>query len=256
MIKRYWLLIVALLLYCFQASADKIILASDYWCPINCEPNSNQEGFMIDIARRVFTEQGHQIEYQLMPWNRTLSMVRSGKIHGAVGPYIDDCPDFIFPKNELAMIGFSVYVKKDSSWLYNNISSLEEIRLGVAANYAYGQELDLYIEKHKTDRKRLQINYGNLPVESNIRMLLSDRVDAVVATQLVFLHIVNKLNVSNQLKSAGTINKPKKAYIAFSPALQSSDEYAKILSDGVAELRKSGELTEILSKYGLTDWKK
>ncbi|NYZ66627.1 transporter substrate-binding domain-containing protein [Endozoicomonas sp. SM1973] len=170
---------------------------------------------MIDIARRVFAKHGHQIEYQVMPWNRTLSMVRSGKIHGAVGPYIEDCPDFIFPENELAMIGFSVYVKSENSWIYSSISSLKEVRLGVAANYSYGQELDLYIEKHKTNRKKLQINYGNLPVENNIKMLLSDRIDAVVATQPVFLHIANKLNVNNQLKSAGIINKPKKAYTRF-----------------------------------------
>lgn len=43
-------------------------------------------------------------------------------------------------------------------------------------------------------------------------------------------------------------------YIAFSPAISQSKEYARILSEGVDTLRKSGELKTILKKYGLDDW--
>ncbi|MBV1909516.1 MAG: transporter substrate-binding domain-containing protein [Kangiellaceae bacterium] len=235
--------------------ADKIILAADYWCPINCQPESSQEGFMVDIAKRIFKENGHQVKYIIVPWNRTIRMVRAGKIHGAIGPYIEDSPDFIFPENELAMIGFSVFVKKNSNWNYSGISSLEKLRLGVVANYSYGEELDLYIEKNKDNVDRIHVIHGDTPVKQNMKMLLYGRIDAIVATQPVFLHVSNKSYAKAQFRLAGEINSPKKAYIAFSPALPTSKRYAKILSDGISELRKSGELTEILSKYGLYDWK-
>lgn len=211
---------------------------------------------MVDIAKAVFVRKGHEVEYRLIPWTRTLQMVRAGKVHGAIGPYVDDCPDFVFPKNELAMIGFSAFVKQGSTWRYNGISSLIDIRLGVAADYSYNKALDRYIENNKGDQTRLLVNHGDLPVEGNIKMLLFGRLDAVVATEPVFLHIAKKLNASDQLKLAGIITPPKKAYIAFSPVLPSSKKYAKTLSDGVMELRQSGELQAILSKYGLTDWKK
>ena len=45
-------------------------------------------------------------------------------------------------------------------------------------------------------------------------------------------------------------------YIAFSPQLPKAKEYARILSEGMNELRASGELQAILSQYGLTDWRK
>ncbi len=244
------------LFWCATVYADTIIIASDNWCPINCEAGSDQEGFMVDIAKKVFTKASHTVEYRNIPWNRTLQWVRAGKIHGAIGPYIEDCPDFIFPKNELAMIGFGIFVKKENIWTYSGVSSLERISIGVIADYSYGNEIDTYIKKNKKNSERIKVMHGETPLKNNIRMLLAGRFDAVVATGSVFWYTAHRLKVSDQLKSAGVVTKPEKAYIAFSPALPTSKEYAKILSNGVAELRKSGELEKILNKYGLTDWKK
>lgn len=64
------------------------------------------------------------------------------------------------------------------------------------------------------------------------------------------------LLTAQYIQAKGVAVKPEKACIAFSPALPQSEKYAEILSAGIAELRKSGELKQILSKYGLEDWKK
>ncbi|MBF0120992.1 MAG: transporter substrate-binding domain-containing protein [Desulfobacterales bacterium] len=244
------------LLFVFPLYADTIIIASDNWCPISCEPNSDQEGFMVDIAKIVFKKEGHKVEYKNIPWNRTLEMARKGIINGVIGVYIEDCPDFIFPKNELAMIGFNIFVQKGNSWTYNGISSLEEINLAIIADYSYGNEVDSYIKKNKNKSSRLQIMYGDAPFKQNIMKLLMGRVDALIETDAVFWYTANKLKVTNQLKTAGVVTKPKESYIAFSPALPTSKVYAEILSNEIIKLRKSGELEKILIKYGLTDWKK
>ena len=44
-------------------------------------------------------------------------------------------------------------------------------------------------------------------------------------------------------------------YIGFSPENPKSEEYARILDQGMRELRASGELEKILQKYGMSDWK-
>ena len=236
-------------------SADKIVLAADQWCPINCDSGSDREGYMVDVARAIFERHGHELEYRVIPWNRSIQMAREGKINGVIGPYVEDCPDFIFPENELGMIGFSLFVHQDSSWRYDGISSLDGIKLAVAADYSYGALLDRYVEEHKNNKHRIQFNYGESPVENNIRMLLSKRVDAVIAAEPVFLHLVNRLGYHNTFVFAGVGNEPKKSYIAFSPELDSSESYAALLSDGMANLRASGELERILAGYGLSDWK-
>jgi len=40
-------------------------------------------------------------------------------------------------------------------------------------------------------------------------------------------------------------------YIAFSPKNPNSKKYAKILSDGMLEIKRSGELQKILDKYSI-----
>ena len=246
------------LFFLFLAStvnADTIIIASDNWCPVSCAPGSIHEGFMVDIAKTVFGKAGHSVDYQIIPWNRTLREVRKGKIHGAIGAYTDDCPDFIFPENELALISFKIFINKKSTWQFNDLSSLENISIGVISDYSYGKELDRYIKKNKANSAKIQVMFGNDPLKKNIKKLTSKRIDALIATEPVFWYTVKKLNMGDHFKSAGIINPPEKAYIAFSPALPASKKYAKMLSNGVDELRKSGKLEKILHRYGLTDWK-
>ena len=47
---------------------------------------------------------------------------------------------------------------------------------------------------------------------------------------------------------------PDSIFVAFSPADAKSKDYAQILGQGMDELRRSGKLKAILSKYGMEDW--
>ena len=47
---------------------------------------------------------------------------------------------------------------------------------------------------------------------------------------------------------------PDSIFVAFSPANAKSKDYAQILGQGMDELRRSGKLKAILSKYGMEDW--
>ena len=55
---------------------------------------------------------------------------------------------------------------------------------------------------------------------------------------------------------AGSASESIPLYVAFSPSNPKSETYAKIVSDGVEKLRKSGALKSIMNRYGLEDWKK
>jgi polar amino acid transport system substrate-binding protein len=43
-------------------------------------------------------------------------------------------------------------------------------------------------------------------------------------------------------------------YIACSPAKATSAGYIKLIDEGTAKLRASGEFNKILSSYGISDW--
>lgn len=260
MIQRFSLIFILITgIFCVSipnALADKIVLAADNWCPFNCEPKSEKPGYMVEVAQKVFSKAGHTLEYQIVPWERAVKDARNGKYTGVIGAYVDDAPDFIFPENELSINVDSFFVLKENSWLYKDISSLSGISLGVIKGYAYGNdELNNYIKKNGNDTKKIQLSHGDSAQEMNIKKLAHSRMDAVVETPSVFWYTASQLKMQDKFKNAGNISKPKKSFIAFSPANPKSKEYARILSNGIDNLRKTGELKLILKKYGLDDWK-
>lgn len=58
-------LLLAVVLQC--ARAETITIVADPWCPYNCEPGSDEPGFMVEIARRVFAEAGIEVRYETVP---------------------------------------------------------------------------------------------------------------------------------------------------------------------------------------------
>ncbi len=247
---------VLILLFAFAniAAADKITIAADVWCPFNCEPNSEQPGFMIEVANQVFAVQGHEVNYIVMNWSRAIREAELGNINGIIGAFPGDAPDFIFPAQELSILSNTFFVHEDSNWNYQGVDSLKQIQLVAIAGYDYGPELRDYIQQSGSEHISLLSGEGH-PLRRGIQMLNLKRVGAIVEADQVFWYTAQQLGVAGNFKAAGRSSEPMKSYIAFSPALANSSNYAQILSQGIETLRASGELEEILQKYGLKDWR-
>ena len=127
------------------------------------------------------------------------------------------------------------------------------IRLGAIAGYAYSPKVDEYIEKNYR-LPAVQLVAGENSLEQNIRKLLAKRIDALVASNVVIDSKMKQLNITGKLRFAGAIEPSELMYIACSPKKSSSVKYIKLFSDGIVELRESGELARILNKYGVKDW--
>ena len=233
----------------------EIILAADYWCPFNCQPQSSQPGYMIEVAQRIFAQHNIKVNYQIIPWSRALKMCRKGEIAAVVGGYQSDAPDFIYPTIEQGMIGFSFFSLRNMNWRYLGLTSLEDKRLAIAYDYAYSAELGSYIKKNQANKDKLFIAYGDQPLKKNIQLLERDLVDVIIETEPVFWYVSKQINKQHLFRQAGKLQSAQAAYIAFSPAIVESQHYAEILSQGMQRLRESGELASILAKYGLTDWR-
>jgi len=154
-----------------QVYADTITLVADEWCPYNCVPESDTPGYMIEIAKKVFELKGYSIVYEILPWARAVQDTRLGRYTAIVGAYQGDAPDFIFPANELGQINQSFFVTTESSWNYTGIESLAHIVIGVIKDYAYGDELDAYIDEHKSDPHNVQVVAGTEALTTNIQKM-------------------------------------------------------------------------------------
>lgn len=237
------------------AVADVISLRADEWCPYNCAPGDAKPGYMVEIAKKVFEAAGHPIDYQILNWARAIEETRAGKFTGIVGAAKGDAEDFVFPEEALGASINVFAVRKADTWTYDGIPSLSGRSLGAVRDYSYGDVIDKYIEANKGSATKIQVASGDNALEINLRKLQKGRLDTVVEGDYVLKYTLAKLGMDNDIKVAGADAEADPIYIAFSPANPKSQEYAALLTKGLAELRASGQLQEILGKYGLKDWK-
>lgn len=253
--KRITLLLLALTIFSVGfAAADTITIRSDTWPPYNDEPGSAKPGYMIEVVEQIFAAKGHTIDYQLMPWNRCLEEVQKGTYDAAVGTDTSEAADFVFPSESFGLNQNGFFVKKGSDWKYAGIDSLKSLRLGIIDGYGYTTKLDQYIEENGKSKKLFAAT-GDDALTKLIKMLKAGRLDVVVENINVMAQTLNDNQLENEIVNVGLTEESTMLYIGFSPAQKSSREYSRIFDAGLAELRSSGKLQQILSGYGLKDWK-
>jgi polar amino acid transport system substrate-binding protein len=242
-----------LLLSSGQIVADEIKLTSDLWCPYACEPNTEKPGFMVEIATEVFKSKGHTVKYELLNWARALKETRKGRFDGIVGASRSDVQGFSIPKTPAGYMENFYWTMPSHTWKYDNKESLGKVKVGVINEYTYGHEVDREVANKNPS---IIVISGNEPLSRIIQMTESKRLDGFVENPMVLNYQLQKMNKRpNVFKSVSkNLSNDPDLFVAFSPSKPNSKEYAKMLDDGMLELRKSGKLKEILGKYGLKDW--
>jgi polar amino acid transport system substrate-binding protein len=241
-----------------NSEKEVVSIVADVWCPYNCDPKSDKPGFMIEIAKQVFEPKGIKVEYKAMPWERAIEETRKGSYTAIVGAAKNDAPDFLFPSEALGNSTNAFYVKADSSWKFEDISSLNKIALGVIEGYTYESSLDEYIESNKGNPSKIQSISGDTAIDQNFKKLLKGRIGAYLENINVAQKHISDNSLWGKFKMAGQMVtedvEEQHLFIAFSPVNERSQDYARMLSEGVQELRKSGKLKDILNRYNVQDW--
>jgi len=253
-------LLVSLLVMFFvsTAMADTVVLKSDEWCPYNCKPGSDKEGFVIDIVREIFKEAGLELKYEVMTWDKAVEEAEAGGNNGVIGGDESDAPGFIFPKEPIAINSVCFYSKKSAdpskAWKFKGIDSLKEVgKVGVIDGYSYYDEVDEFIESAPKNLVKIKGKEAGKDLASR---LVRGMLDVVIENEFVAPHIFGKEMENVEISGCGGV---MDLYVALSPhesKKAKSEELAKLITDGVQKMRKDGRLKKILDKYGIKDWKK
>ena len=247
-------IIILLLSIIVFSYAKTITITADEWCPYNCEAKSENKGYMIEIAKNIFEKEGYELVYIVSKsWEDAIKQTRDGKFNAVVGALKSEVPDFIFPRQTQGTSSDSFFVKKNSTWHYDGVESLNQVTLGCIKDYGYGKDIDAYVLKNINDIKKVQCISGNRALYQNAKKLLYNTIDMMIEDPNVLEYNFRLKGTNIPFKMVGYTN-AEDIYIAFSPHNHNSKKYAEILSKGMLELRKSGELKKILDEYGLKDW--
>ena len=234
------------------AEGATISLRADEWCPYNCVPDSDRPGYMIEIARAIFEEAGHVVDYQTLNWSRSLAETRKGKYSGVIGATLDEVPGFIAGP-ALGYSNDSFAVRPGTVINTKRMDPFAGLTLGAIRGYDYFKPVNDYIEAHGENRALVQFTFGDDALEQNLRKLVDGRVDFVIDDGNVLRRTVHDLGLTPDLRIIET-DEPEAVHIAFSPEDPNAEAYATLMRHGVDRLRRSGGLERILKRYGLRDW--
>lgn len=251
-ISRLFLIITSLFLLWGQtpAMSDEITIVADEWCPYNCKENEQDVGIFLEVVRKIYEPMGYTITYKTMPWSRAIEDTRNGKFNAVIGAVHDEVPDFVFPIFPTIEVSTGFYTLPANPWTYKDAQGLQNISLGVIQDYLYNSDVNLYIKNNKDNFQRIQVVSGDNALSKNIQKLLHGRIDAIIEDKAVMAYYMKKFNLADQIRFAGETSR-EGLFVAFSPNVEESKTYSKIFDDGLSRLRRSGELKEIFSKYGV-----
>jgi polar amino acid transport system substrate-binding protein len=244
-----------------SAKADErpvITIAADEWCPYNCGEKDENPGYMVEIVRAAFGKSGIAVAYKVLPWSQAIEKTRKGEYDALVGASRGDAPDFIFPDVLQGISINQIWVRDDYVLKYKNLNSLDGLRLGIIEDYSYGKKVDPYL------KERITNNTGDVNVissenatESNIAELVNGNLDVILEDKNVVEYYFASRNLPMSLKAVGNSvdiqdYEDTFIYVAFGPSNPKAKQYTKLLTKGVQEMRRSGELTAILAKYNVS----
>ena len=246
--------LMVITLFAGSALAATLTVRADNWPPFNTDPKSAKPGYMIEVLKAIYEPQGIQVDYQVMPWNRSKDEVKKGTYDAIIGTDKLESPGLVFPKESFGKFVNCFWVSANNSWRYSGVDSLKQIKLGVIDGYSYDEEINTYLAK--APQGKVIAATGDDALPKLIKMLQAGRIDALIEDSTVFAATLSANNIpAGQVVNAGRSIEARDLEIAFSPAKDSSKKYSEIFSTGIVELRKSGKLKQILDRYSVKDWK-
>jgi len=254
--------VIQLLLLLFLAIFSKTVFAETLTfgyseaCPHMC-PDNEQKGFTHDITKTILEKFGHNVTFNPLPWSRAVHFANEGKINGVICTSKAESPLLIYPKLEHGMQNDCFYGDHDDNWQPKDMESFLERRTIVFNGWMHGEDYVQRLGVTKYYQLFLEFSLNNDYTERAIMMIERDRAEAFWHDSTTLKYFLSKnavIRKRNTIKKLGCI-KRQKLFMGMSPK---HPELAKKINlqfdQGMKELRISGELEEIMKRYGLTDW--
>lgn len=235
------------------ATASPSAVADSYHCVslaypplIQQDAGSPAHGLAVDVVRAVFARLGHEMTVEVMPWARSLALVRLGQ---------RDCVFTIFrtPERE-QFLDFSrqsiipqliyFYARKDAGLTFNgDLGALAGRRIGTVMKVNYGARFDAARE-HFTVQEVATL-------EQNFRKLVLGRVDLVPSNLYTAAYTLANMHdtaVDTEVVQLPVPLENVASHIAFAKSRQLTalrDQFDKELKTYIA----SGAYRHLLEQY-------
>jgi polar amino acid transport system substrate-binding protein len=237
-----------------KLKAEDIVLVADPWCPFNCVPGSDYEGYMVDIARSILEANGHQLTYGTVNWSRAIRGAQDGVWAGVIGAAANEVPGFVLPRIPLGLVRNVLFSRVDDPWTFKGEASLDGKVVATIKGYQYGPNVDGLWRYARADAQT-----GKDALRLNFLKLWAGRVDVVLADESAATYLLKEMAQEGSTEPVRIFRPPwppQPLYVAFSPVLSNAQMLTDQLDRGMVRLRANGQLQEIRARYGVIDWER
>ncbi len=250
---RYSFLLWLLTTAC--AHAAPLEVAADEWCPFNCQPDAAMPGYVIEVLKAVFVQEG--VNYRVLPWKRVVLQTQKGISAAAIGATqeIAAAENLQIGRESVGYSSDCLYVAAGNTVKYqgkaDDLNSLN--RVGIALGYDYDDGFTEWLAR-VVNKPKVFFASGDQPAVSNLRKLTAGSLDGMIEAEAVMDYLLLNARLAKPVVSAGC-DTAIPIYVAFGPKGSAGDGLVERFDQGMVALRSSGRLAEILAKYGVKDWK-
>jgi polar amino acid transport system substrate-binding protein len=232
-----------------------LVLAGDYWCPYNCDPNSKDPGYLVELLRRALYIYRIDIDYKLMPWSKAIDLAEEGKIDGILGISSVEGRDLVATKLPVEYSITHAFTRNDTEWIYDGIGSLRGKTIGIILDYVVDEAISHYVgSNYHLSPGKFSVQEGEDAAIESIVDLINGESDVYIEDHRVVEHYIAENSLDSYVRDAGRVGRVKlPVYIAFSKKLPHVKTYINFFTNGLASLKATGEFDHLRSKYKMKD---
>ncbi len=224
--------------YCFRK--DNSIQLHEEIIPPG-ENSSQLQGYSWDIVRQSFHEVGYTIRLFVVPWERVMHYLESGKVEAIFPANRTKKRElhYSFSKEYVDRTKMVVYVPENSKIEWAGLDSLNGLSVGAVRGWAYGKKW----ENNKLIKKEFMDT-----ILQSFDVMDKKRLAAVVGFEIAYDYVLRSAGKSEQYKKIGffdIIDEYLIGKIDSSVAKQKISDFDK----GHALLEKRGGLHKIIIKW-------
>ncbi|WP_421856480.1 substrate-binding periplasmic protein [Marinomonas sp.] len=179
----------------------------DQWPPMTIfsTKDAPERGVVIDMVEQIYASKGYTLEYYEVPLARGLDMVADGLCDMLPEYLYSKNPDngFVYANEATFSYATAFVVRKNDSWRYQGIQSLNGKRLATGPGWDYSS-ISVGYQHYIDDQKNanfVEVIAGYDDVVDRIFLMIKDnRVDLYADNDLVLQYVLNQLNLNDDLR--------------------------------------------------------
>jgi polar amino acid transport system substrate-binding protein len=205
------------------------------------------KGAAVEIVQTVMSGLKHKIVVEMLPWTRSLGLVRDGQADAIFTAYRnEEREQYLDYSNEVLVSQMvALYARKGTDIRFTgHLKQVSDRTIGIVSTISYGARFDLARDGSvvKTDRADT--------LEQNFRKLLAGRIDLVISNSFSAQTEMQRLGIKDQITQLSIPVEVLPSYVAFSRTRKLTG-LRDSFDSRLRQLKASGVYGRILNKYGV-----